>query len=73
VPALSGGLSPRNLGANLAAFGTDIMVLAGTGIFSHPLGARGGVEAMKQATQAFMLGTPLADYARDHPELAAVL
>ena len=73
VPALSGGLSPRNLGANLAAFGTDIMVLAGTGIFSHPLGARGGVEAMKQATQAFLLGAPLADYARDHPELAAVL
>jgi ribulose 1,5-bisphosphate carboxylase large subunit-like protein len=73
VPALSGGLGPRNLAANLAAFGTDIMVLAGTGIFSHPLGARGGVEAMKQAAQAFMLGITPADYARDHPELAAVL
>jgi ribulose-bisphosphate carboxylase large chain len=73
VPALSGGLGPRNLGPNLAAFGTDIMVLAGTGIFSHPLGARGGVEAMKQAADAFRLGISPAEYARDHPELAAVL
>jgi ribulose 1,5-bisphosphate carboxylase large subunit-like protein len=73
VPALSGGLSPRNLGANLAAFGTEVMVLAGTGIFSHPMGARGGVEAMKQATQAHLLGISPGEYARDHPELAAVL
>ncbi len=73
VPALSGGLNPRNLGDNLAAFGYDVMVLAGTGIFSHPLGTRGGVEAMKQAAQAQRLGVPLPEYARDHAELAAAL
>jgi ribulose-bisphosphate carboxylase large chain len=73
VPALSGGLSPKNLGANLAAFGLDIMVLAGTGIFSHPMGSRGGVEAMKQAAEAFRLGVPAAEYARSHAELAAAL
>jgi len=73
VPILSGGLNPRNLGENLAAFGTEIIVLAGTGIFSHPMGTRGGVEAMKQAAEAHRLGIPPAEYARTHPELAAAL
>lgn len=73
VPVLSGGLNPKNLGENLAAFGNDVLVLAGTGIFSHPMGTRGGVEAMKQAAQAFHEGVPLADYARNHAELAAAL
>jgi len=73
VPALSGGLNPKNLGDNLAAFGYDVMVLAGTGIFSHPMGTRGGVEAMKQAAQAQRQGIPLAEYAKEHKELAAAL
>jgi len=73
VPALSGGLNPKNLGDNLAAFGNDVMVLAGTGIFSHPMGTRGGVEAMKQAAQAQRQGIPLAEYAKEHKELAAAL
>jgi ribulose-bisphosphate carboxylase large chain len=73
VPVLSGGLNSRNLGENLAAFGTEIIALAGTGIFSHPMGTRGGVEAMRQAAAAFLLGIPPAEYARNHPELAAAL
>ena len=47
VPALSGGLSPKNLGENLSAFGTGIMALAGTGITQYPGGIAKGVEAMK--------------------------
>ncbi|NLG26901.1 MAG: hypothetical protein GX557_03270 [Chloroflexi bacterium] len=73
VPALSGGLNPKNLGDNLAAFGSDVMVLAGTGIFSHPMGTRGGVEAMKQAAIAQREGIPLEVFAREHAELAAAL
>jgi ribulose 1,5-bisphosphate carboxylase large subunit-like protein len=47
VPALSGGLSPKNLMENLQAFGTEVMVLAGTGITRHEGGISAGVEAMK--------------------------
>ncbi|MCL2815521.1 MAG: RuBisCO large subunit C-terminal-like domain-containing protein [Oscillospiraceae bacterium] len=47
VPALSGGLSPKNLGENLKAFGTGIMALAGSGITQYPGGIACGVEAMK--------------------------
>jgi len=47
VPALSGGLSPKNLAENLKAFGTGIMALAGSGITQYPGGIARGVEAMK--------------------------
>ncbi len=73
VPALSGGLGPKNIGATIAAFGLDVFYLAGSGIFSHPMGMRAGVEAMKQAARAQLAGIPPADYARDHAELAAAL
>jgi len=73
VPAISGGLKPSNLPQNLAIFGTDVMVLAGTGITSHPQGAVAGTKAMQQAAEAFRLGVPLAEYARTHDELRAAL
>ena len=47
TPALSGGLNPANLMENLEAFGTEVMVLAGTGITQYPGGIKHGVEAMK--------------------------
>ena len=73
VPAHSGGLGPRNIGENIAIFGLDVLYLAGSGIFSHPMGTRAGVEALAQAAEAQRLGIGLDDYARDHPELAAAL
>lgn len=56
VPALSGGLNPGNLAANLAAYGTDIMVLAGSGIFAYPGGPKAGVQALRQVAQTFVEG-----------------
>ena len=52
VPALSGGLNPKNLPENLKAFGADVMVLAGTGITQYPGGIAAGVEAMDEAARA---------------------
>lgn len=52
VPALSGGLNATNIAANIRAFGKDVLVLAGSGIFSHPKGPRAGVEEMKRAAAA---------------------
>ena len=54
VPALSGGLKPSNLMENLREFGTDIMVLAGTGITGYPGGIARGVEAMREMVRRFL-------------------
>ncbi|MGQ9629361.1 MAG: RuBisCO large subunit C-terminal-like domain-containing protein [bacterium] len=54
VPALSGGLNPNNLMGNLEAFGTEVMVLAGTGITRYPGGIARGVEAMKNVAREYM-------------------
>lgn len=54
IPALSGGLNPSNLLANLKAFGSDVMVLAGTGITQYPGGIRQGVEAMKNVAASYL-------------------
>ena len=56
VPALSGGLSPKNLAENLRAFGTGIMALAGSGITQYPGGIARGVEAMKAVAAEYMGG-----------------
>jgi ribulose-bisphosphate carboxylase large chain len=52
---------------------TDLLYLCGGGIVSHPGGAGAGVKAVRQAWEAAVAGIPLADYAREHPELAQSL
>ncbi|MCL5071604.1 MAG: RuBisCO large subunit C-terminal-like domain-containing protein [Actinobacteria bacterium] len=54
MPALSGGLKPSNLMENLKEFGTDIMILAGTGITQYPGGIAAGVEAMKNVVKEYL-------------------
>ncbi|TGQ68440.1 MAG: ribulose 1,5-bisphosphate carboxylase [Mesorhizobium sp.] len=48
----------------------DLLYLCGGGIVSHPDGPGAGVRAVQQAWQAAVEGIELADYARDHTELA---
>ncbi|TPI26171.1 ribulose 1,5-bisphosphate carboxylase [Mesorhizobium sp. B3-2-1] len=48
----------------------DLLYLCGGGIVSHPDGPGAGVRAVLQAWQAAVEGIALADYARDHIELA---
>lgn len=71
VPAISGGLKPSNMPRNLELFGLDVMVLAGTGITSHPMGIAAGTKAMQQAGEAYKAGLGLEEYARTHEELRA--
>ncbi len=73
LPACSGGLNALNLGANYAAFGRDIVPMAGSAIFGHPLGAAAGVVALRQASESYFHGIPLEEYSWQHPELAAAL
>jgi ribulose 1,5-bisphosphate carboxylase large subunit-like protein len=51
LPAISGGLNPRTIGANVRAFGRDNLLLAGTGIFEDPRGPQAGVEALRHAAE----------------------
>lgn len=73
LPTCSGGLTARTLAANYAAFGRDILPMAGSAIFSHPLGPAAGVAALQQAAESYFEGIPLEEHSRHHPELAAAL
>jgi ribulose 1,5-bisphosphate carboxylase large subunit-like protein len=49
------------------------MMLAGTGITLHPMGVNAGTTALRQAADAWRAGISLDEYAKTHPELAAML
>lgn len=52
LPAISGGLNPKTIGANVRRLGRDNLLLAGTGILADPNGPRAGVEALRKAADA---------------------
>lgn len=69
VSVLSGGLHAGNLGANIKAYGINILPLAGASILAHPQGIKAGVTALRQANEAYLKGIPLEEYANFHQEL----
>jgi ribulose 1,5-bisphosphate carboxylase large subunit-like protein len=73
MPAVSGGLNPRTLGANLGVFGSNALMLAGTGITTHPMGINAGALALLQAADAFKAGIPVEEYSAEHEELRLAL
>jgi ribulose-bisphosphate carboxylase large chain len=52
---------------------TDLMYLAGGGIFAHPDGLATGVKALREAWDAAAAGVELDRYAESHPALANAL
>lgn len=48
-------------------------IVPGRGVFNHPLGPRAGAASLKQAWDAIARRIDLADYARDHAELAQAI
>ena len=74
LPVFSSGQTVRQAAATLEAVGSsDLLVAAGGGIIAHPSGVAAGVKAMRQAYDAAMQKVDIAEYAEDHPELAAAL
>lgn len=74
MPVFSSGQTGLQAAPTYAAVGTcDLIHAAGGGILGHPGGIAAGVAAMRQAWDAAMAGTPLAEHARRHPELQAAL
>jgi ribulose 1,5-bisphosphate carboxylase large subunit-like protein len=56
LPAVSGGLNPGTVGANVRALGRNALLLAGSGVFSHPDGPKAGVTALRDAARAALAG-----------------
>ncbi|ATY32701.1 ribulose-bisphosphate carboxylase large subunit family protein [Sphingomonas psychrotolerans] len=74
LPVFSSGQSVMQAAATYQALGTtDLMFAAGGGIMAHPHGPAAGVRALLLAWEAAVAGVPLADAARDAPELRAAM
>lgn len=51
----------------------DFGFVPGRGVFSHPMGPRGGAASLRQAWRVLASGRSPAEQAGEHPELAAAL
>ena len=74
MPVFSSGQSVMQAADTWAALGSpDLIFAAGGGIMGHPQGPEAGVTALRDAWDAAMAGTPLAEAARSRPGLAAAI
>jgi 2,3-diketo-5-methylthiopentyl-1-phosphate enolase len=72
-PMPAAGMYPGVAEAVVAEYGADIIIPAGGGMLGHPLGYKAGAMAWRQAIDAVVADTPLAEAAKDKPELLAAL
>ena len=72
-PMPSGGITPSMVPKVMADLGNDIVIGSGGGVHAHPQGPVAGGKAFRQAIDATLDGIPLEEYAKEHPELEAVL
>jgi ribulose-bisphosphate carboxylase large chain len=74
MPVFSSGQTGLVAAATYAALGnTDLIFAAGGGIFGHPGGVHEGVNALRQAWDAAVLGIEVRQYAKAHPALQKAL
>jgi ribulose-bisphosphate carboxylase large chain len=73
MPVASGGLHPMLVPELVKFFGKDFVIQAGGGIHGHPKGTVCGALAMRQAVDAALVGSDLAEYAKTHRELSDAL
>ena len=73
LPVPGGGIHPATAARIVRELGNDVMLTVGGGIQGHPGGAGAGVRALHAALRAAAQGQPLAEAAKESPELAAAL
>ena len=74
MPVFSSGQTIRQAPGTWAALqSTDLIFLAGGGLFAHPGGIAAGVAALRQSWEAAMQGIPLEAAAKTHRELREAL
>lgn len=70
TPIVSGGMNALRLPGLFDNLGhCNIIQTSGGGVFGHGGGGAAGAKSLKQACEAWLSGTDLVDYARDHAEL----
>ena len=70
---LAAGTHPGLVPTLMHDFGPEIIIGAGGAVHGHPGGSRAGARAMRQAIDATMKDTDLAEYAKGHAELKSAL
>lgn len=73
MPMISGGTTQGSIPLIMKDLGNDVCMAAGGAIHGHPMGACAGAMSMRQAIDAAMKGVSLKEYAKTHPELAAIV
>ena len=74
MPVFSSGQTVRQVGPTWEALqSTDLMFLAGGGLFAHPGGIAAGVSALRQSWEAAISGVPLEVAAKTQRELREAL
>ena len=71
TPIISGGMNALRLPGFFDNLGhANVIQTSGGGVFGHRDGAVAGARSLRQAFEAWKAGINLADYARDHQDLA---
>jgi len=74
MPVFSSGQTVNQAPGTWAALqSTDLIYLAGGGLFAHPGGIAAGVAALRQSWEAAMNNVPLDVAAKTHRELREAL
>jgi 2,3-diketo-5-methylthiopentyl-1-phosphate enolase len=73
MPCTGGGIHPGTVARIVADLGHDVMLGVGGAIQGHPDGAAAGGQALRLAIDAAVEGLPVAEKAKEHPELARAL
>lgn len=72
-PSPAAGMHPGLVPQVLSDLGPDTVLGAGAAMHAHPMGLKGGIDALNQAAETWKLGVPLEEYAKEHKELKAAI
>lgn len=70
---VAGGVHPGTIEYLMNLLGNETILMAGGGIYGHPMGAEAGAKAILQAIEAVMNGSSVAEASQEFPELKAAL
>ena len=70
---VAGGVQPGAIEYLMDLLGNECILMAGGGIYGHPMGAEAGAKAILHAINAKMEGIGILDAAADCPELQAAI
>lgn len=70
---VAGGVHPGTIEYLMNLLGNDTILMAGGGIYGHPMGGEAGAKAILQAIEAVMKEESVADAAKNYEELDAAL